>query len=445
MEIGSSSQQKRSTTTDHMSIEIVNDDNLLSSIKQKLLCAPPSHSVYRVPKHLCKEHEESYYPALVSIGPFHRGRENLKATEGQNWQYFNTLLYREPNTEQILDGFVKALRNAEQKAREFYGEKITMSSDEFAEMLLLDGCFIIELFLEFYFKNLRRREDPFFTSQDFIRRLRCDLILFENQLPFFVLDQIFRLVHIPKHLRVPSLFVLASRFFKKIIQGDRAQFDNDEYAPHTHHLLDLIRQHYLPTIVEAEVLSSGGEAIVPQATQLSAIGIRVERAISESPANISLIKGKLEIPPLEINAYSEILFRNLVAMEYCDPHCTKHFTSYVVLMKGLVRSRRDARLLRGKEILVGVHEKEGMIVQFFQRLVNEDLNEKDFYYKGTCEGISEYQKRGDGGGVCWKNVRQVYHTSHLGIVGLSLVVLFLVVLFTGGLIVAVYFLSHQFQ
>ncbi|GFQ06449.1 upf0481 protein at3g47200 [Phtheirospermum japonicum] len=158
--------------------------------------------------------------------------------EDQEWRYLNALLSRKPNAEQILDTCIRALRDVEKKVRNFYTETINIGNDDFIEILLVDGCFIIELFLEFSIKSLRRKDDPFLSSNDTIQRLRCDLILFENQIPFFVLEQIFHLVPIPKQCQI-SLFELALCFFRKLIPGDHSQFNIDIFAPQTHHLLDL--------------------------------------------------------------------------------------------------------------------------------------------------------------------------------------------------------------
>ncbi|KAK6161011.1 hypothetical protein DH2020_004392 [Rehmannia glutinosa] len=393
MEVGSSSLQKPSTTRDHISIEITNEDILLSSIKEKMGCISVSHSVCKVPEFFFKGNEGKYFPSLVSIGPFHHGKHDLKFMEDQKWRYFNTLLSRKPNADSTLDSCIKALRDVELKARKFYGETINIGSDEFVEMLLLDGCFIIELFLEYAIKNLRRRDDPCFSTNDRIFRLRCDLILFENQLPFFILDQIFHLVPIPKQCDQISLFDLALCFFRKLIPGDHTQFPVEIFAPKTDHLLDLIRQHYLPTVPEVKVLSSDSQTHIHQATHLSAVGIRVENAISESPSNINFFNGELKIPSLEIHGYTEILFRNLIAMENCDPQCSKHVTSYLIFMRRLIRSKRDVRLLQDKEIIIDGHEREGEIVHLFQR-IQVDINEEEFLLDYYLNSSMEFILRG---------------------------------------------------
>ncbi|XP_042055202.1 UPF0481 protein At3g47200-like [Salvia splendens] len=425
----------------HVTLDIMHEDALLSSIKEKMEHNSLSNCVCKVPEELYKGNEEKYFPTTLSIGPLHHNTTNhtLKPMEDQKWRYLNTLIARAPNSEATLDTCIKSLRQVEQKARKFYGQPIPMGRDRLVELLLLDACFIIELFLNYAFKSLRRRDDPCFTSSDSLSHLRCDLILYENQIPFFILDQIFHLVPIPKHCH-HSLIDLALFFFKKLIPENN---EKKIIAPQTHHLLDLIRQDYLPThSTHAVTIPNIGHTYIPQASRLVSLGIRVERATTESTANVSFFNGKLSIPPLEIHSYTEILFRNLIAMEHCSSGCSKHVTSYVVLLEGLIRSERDVRVVQEREILIDGHEREREIVFLLQRL-HVDVTRDEFYYRGLCEEISKHQTRRRD--VCWVRMSEVYHRSQFGVAGFSLAVVLLVFIFTGAFFSTVYFLLHHFQ
>lgn len=69
-----------------------------------------------------------------------------------------------------------------------------MPSDDFAEMMLLDGCFLIEILC-----HLGRDEsdadldfdEPIFTRPWLIPMLVRDIVQLENQLPLFVLKSLF--------------------------------------------------------------------------------------------------------------------------------------------------------------------------------------------------------------------------------------------------------------
>ncbi|KAF5465133.1 hypothetical protein F2P56_015164 [Juglans regia] len=60
-------------------------------------------------------------------------------------------------------------------------------------MILLDGCFIIELFRksEIYKKTRQEEYDPIFQTEWMVSTIARDLLLFENQLPLFILSKLF--------------------------------------------------------------------------------------------------------------------------------------------------------------------------------------------------------------------------------------------------------------
>ncbi|MCD7464250.1 hypothetical protein HAX54_052342 [Datura stramonium] len=142
---------------DHVLLDIVQvEEDLVKSIREKMISISSCHRINRVPQELKKGSEHSYTPKLVSIGPFHHGVDNLNAMEEHKWCYLNTLISRKPiNTQTILENCVKTLRNLEDKARKCYGENTIeqIGSNEFVQMMLLDTGFLIELFIKFAIKG----------------------------------------------------------------------------------------------------------------------------------------------------------------------------------------------------------------------------------------------------------------------------------------------------
>ncbi|CAN1274405.1 UPF0481 protein At3g47200 [Linum perenne] len=104
--------------------------------------------------------------------------------------------------------------------RASYSERFDKLSDtKLAEIMLLDGCFILELFLRYSNSDLRLESDPIFTTSWMVLTLQRDLILLENQIPFFILDWLFTLAATqtatgPSTLTLPDL---ALRFFRSSI------------------------------------------------------------------------------------------------------------------------------------------------------------------------------------------------------------------------------------
>ncbi|KAK9290741.1 hypothetical protein L1049_008917 [Liquidambar formosana] len=83
-----------------------------------------------------------------------------------------------------------AIFSLEAKARGSYAKTIKFNTYELAEILLVDGCFIIELLLRFSGMHFEDDSDLIFRNAWMIPTLRHDLGLLENQIPFFVLDHL---------------------------------------------------------------------------------------------------------------------------------------------------------------------------------------------------------------------------------------------------------------
>ncbi|KAK6772771.1 hypothetical protein RDI58_028009 [Solanum bulbocastanum] len=391
------------------------EEDLAQSIDEKMKNVSSFRRFNRVPQELKKGSEYSYSPKLVSIGPFHHGVDNLKTMEEYKWCYLNTLVSRKPiNTQTILDNCVKTLRNLEDKARKCYGDNTfeQIGSNEFVQMMLLDSCFLIELFIKFVIKGFRRRDDILFINYDMFFRLRCDLILLENQIPFFILHQMFNLVPIPKECTY-SLMQLALLFFRKLIPGE-GLVTIEKFGPNVHHILDLIHHCYLPT--SPQVHSNGTQKHMHNVLHLHDLGIKFKKAISDSVMNVRFTKGRvLEIPSLKIHSYSEILFKNMVALEQCGTFRsgTKHVASYVYLMKSLVRSADDASYLTDKEILDSSLYNDDEIFQLMMRL-HVEFDVKDFYYSGLCEKVNGYKKKNKWK-KCSQKISNIYKKTAKGI------------------------------
>ncbi|KAL7220315.1 hypothetical protein ACSBR2_013230 [Camellia fascicularis] len=58
-----------------------------------------------------------------------------------------------------------AIRQLEEKACKCYAaETVRLDTDDFVEMMLLDGCFIVELFRKFNMRYLVEEDDLIFQS-----------------------------------------------------------------------------------------------------------------------------------------------------------------------------------------------------------------------------------------------------------------------------------------
>ncbi|XP_078169223.1 uncharacterized protein LOC144563615 [Carex rostrata] len=101
----------------------------------------------------------------------------------------------------------------EKRTRRCYSETFDdLDSHSFVEMMLLDGCFLLEFFLKLYEgRNLDSILEVGWNCK-FIKR---DLLLQENQIPFFIVDKLQELIGINQECRMLFVKYLAFYFLPK--------------------------------------------------------------------------------------------------------------------------------------------------------------------------------------------------------------------------------------
>lgn len=223
------------------------------------------HCIFRVPSNLRAVHGREadynpYNPQMVSIGPYHRLDSQLQATQKHKDRLLIKFLERH---EVDLDHCIKTMADLEQKARDCYAEFDDIKkiqSCEFVEMMLLDGCFILELFHSFHTgSSSYSKSDPLF-SDPVMSCIRRDLLLLENQIPLSILEQLFKLTvkmveepednkNDPVQRDGNNLHFLALHFFKPAIEVGEENVDviQGNNSDSTKHLLHIIWQSLLPS------------------------------------------------------------------------------------------------------------------------------------------------------------------------------------------------------
>ncbi|KAG5512619.1 hypothetical protein RHGRI_038909 [Rhododendron griersonianum] len=113
-----------------------------------------SASIYKVPEYLRMLKESAYTPCLVAIGPLHREDKHLQTPmQHVKMSYTNYLLSRltagmldrelaKRKKLTVLQECLAELKTLVDDAKKCYAEEVTL--DE--EMMLVDGCFILEFF-----------------------------------------------------------------------------------------------------------------------------------------------------------------------------------------------------------------------------------------------------------------------------------------------------------
>ncbi|OAY70494.1 putative UPF0481 protein [Ananas comosus] len=178
----------------------------------ELTAADKKFTFFRVPALIRERNKELYEPRMVAIGPYGcRDEPSLRETEWLKQRYLQS--FRSRSGDSRINYYKAKIRELEPKARRCYFEPVKLNAKKFVEMLLLDGCFILEFLIKWYQGN----KDDLFAADWSLPLIRDDLLLLENQIPLFVLDELFELVTPTLDSEIPStLMELLVKFLKSI-------------------------------------------------------------------------------------------------------------------------------------------------------------------------------------------------------------------------------------
>ncbi|KAI3877822.1 hypothetical protein MKX03_020969 [Papaver bracteatum] len=443
--------------------------------------------IHRVHEKLHKATEpSSYAPLMVSIGPFHRGKESLKAMEECKLHYMSNVLNRtrEENNfdsiQRVFKNCVESIGKMEEKIRQCYSETINLESKEFIEMMVVDGLFIIGVFHAL--TGTKLVDDKFLFHNIWGKNtLLWDLLLFENQIPIFVLERLYNLtadhknqpkgmsfqgvalntfkdnIELPRKINTITKLKLASlgegnkhllHLVAKSMHPDThpnnkpvVQINCSPFSKCTK-LITMLKNAFLqvfkwiiifiaPTPNSSHKLSG---SVIPSATELARAGVSFEIGPNDgSFLDVKFDDGVMTIPSLVVGINTGRFFRNLVASEqYFDQNGSPYYmTSYAIFMDNLVSSAEDVTLLRNQGIITHTLGTDDDVCNIFNKLCS-DIYLKDDYYADIHKRVNIYYC--DRWNFCKATLRRTYFDNPWAGIYLVAATLFLILSLIGVII-----------
>ncbi|KAL5717663.1 hypothetical protein ACHQM5_010639 [Ranunculus cassubicifolius] len=377
--------ERGSTVKGHVSIESEDETTLLAARMRADIPPIPSSQgyIFRVPERIRVAGEDTYDPRIISIGPYHHRKESLKAMEKYKQWYLDSFISR---TKTSLADLVKTVKKLEKNARACYADPINFTSDEFVRMMILDGCFILELFHKSSQGKDVQSKDVVFTTTWLVSSIRRDFLLLENQIPCIILEGLVNLTYNPTGNN-HSVCKLVTIFFNPILPRNLT-FQSSSLK--SNHLLDLLRNQLIPPRPTKYMEDSYWE-YTHCATELCHAGVKFEKKdASRGLLDIRFTKdGVLEIPSFRFGVSWTILLPNLVALEQCRKDYDDRITSYVVLLDCLINSHSDVKLLRSAGIIDKLFKEDEDVALKINSL-NKRVVGYQFYYDQLCKDVNKY-------------------------------------------------------
>ncbi|CAI9111927.1 OLC1v1012276C2 [Oldenlandia corymbosa var. corymbosa] len=404
---------------------------LAPSIKEELyLLSAGRHLNYggticfhRVPEKYRAKNKDAYDPRLVSIGFIHHGESQLRGMEEYKFKY----LYHFLQTFQVnLDELASYVQSQEKFLCDCYEDNplnnpAKQSNLHPYEVILLDGIFIVELFLKNHFPGMREKGDIIFNQPWVSKDIRHDLLLFENQLPLqflatlyntFVAGQAIKCLDDDATFYPPPFIKLAHQYFKDVgFRGNQLLITQDFHnvrdfieflsilhTPNAQQLAEINARRVKTTLAainDRQGRKKLGFARCPTATELKAAGVEFRSGKGKNLLDVDFDRkrGILTLPSLIVNDSAEAFFRSLIAFEQ-SPYHPKFITSYVCLLDYLIDTEKDVDLLIKHGIIISDQlHSSNKVADSFNDLYKELLtNPKDFYFDLQCHELRCYTR-----------------------------------------------------
>ncbi|KAI8556932.1 hypothetical protein RHMOL_Rhmol05G0295200 [Rhododendron molle] len=297
---------------------------------------------------------------------------------------------------------------------------------EATEALLLES--------EIKISSGQENTDPIWAANT----VQHDLLLLENQIPFFVLEKLFRLTvdriqnNRPRKL---SLHDYVFHYFGNIVSPEENSTSSgggtaptSRGSPGDSTVLRISVDDEMKSSEEDGVLTSNGQRyyhilhklheycrpktkqakekvlieIMPCASELAYAAVKFEPVPVRDLFKVEFSDPKgpfwwcqtarFKIPVLEIYDNTELFLRNLIAFEQCCPKVSQHFTSYALLMDMLVNSGRDVQLLERAGVMRNHLGSRADATNLFNNLC-KGVVPGEFFFADMCSKATAYSKR----------------------------------------------------
>nr|GMD20784.1 UPF0481 protein At3g47200-like [Ipomoea batatas] len=361
-----------------------------------------------------------YKPSLVSIGPKYSKEVDQVKDKEYKKRYLKSFLKRAEDHEE----YKKMMENKEMalmaNAKKYYDEigiTYPQNEEELVEMLVLDGCFVVEFVLKC---KEGGNGDPRNSLEG--KKAREDMLLFENQLPFEVVSAIYKKM-IGDTESVPSFIRLVKFAFASLAPNFTFyNFYDDNPPKQPKDLLHVVYSlclpippsHFCPNKdgAEGDELESNkwlSLKHINSATELQEFGVnfkntgqvytmpkeyaKLPSSSKETKALISLFditfsKGEMSIPCIKVDNSTELFFRNMIALEQqrCEGN-PKYYTDYARLMSHLVKANKDITFLRKNGTIHSLLGEDGKVAYMFNNLSVEIDASSNFYFESLYTAV----------------------------------------------------------
>nr|XP_023889664.1 uncharacterized protein LOC112001717 isoform X2 [Quercus suber] len=311
---------------------LVNEITVMIGNPERSKSSPECY-INRVPDYLCKVNKEAYTPRIISIGPIHHSTLKLQPMEKYKERFLKSFIDRK-EIKTDLENLVNTVWEMEEKISCCYAKTIALSKDDFVKMILMDAIFILELFLINYDIGDNHEE--------------------------------------------------SHKIAKSLIAEEEEEAEADE-------------ENWMASMLnppkKLPERKEGTPKLLYSATQLNEAGVKFRKSSRKSLLGIHFDskRGVLEIPCLTLDDSTEILIRNIIALEQSQGK--GYVTDYFAVLDFLIDTAKDIDLLCNEEIVVNYLGDSNAATSVVNKL-NTDViwYDTNSEYLRICEDLNDFYR-----------------------------------------------------
>ncbi|KAL7164269.1 hypothetical protein ACSBR2_040223 [Camellia fascicularis] len=297
--------------------------------------------------------------------------------EEHKLRYFNDFMRRSGKS---LEELVKIMKEMEKEIRECYAETIYFECYKFLEIILVDAAFIIEFPLRNWFHHLITPNDRIFRKPWMIYDINDDLLLLENQIPFFVLQYLFKMTNIQVGFQFSRKETLLNPFIYLTLNWFRSSLEIQEHInlSEKEHILDFLEH----TEIE-HVLDFLRICLIPKESSQPS----EEKNPSKVKQSIAFLRSFI---PRQSSQQTERKF-NIPSVTELHMAGVKFKFYYTVIMDYLINTSKDVELLVQAKIIENWLSDNNDVSNLFNGLNKKfAINRKAYYFTKLHKELNDY-------------------------------------------------------
>ncbi|KAF3341930.1 hypothetical protein FCM35_KLT00568 [Carex littledalei] len=335
--------------------------------------------------------EELYKDRIVSLGPYKHNIDYERSFYAKKKKKRDVVILGAKAFRLDYSKFFNWISEKINEVRAYYEEgSFKLGDKEFADMLLIDGYFIMTVLMslsqgpypKLWKEKIDKEEEAIqnvcnsfiITSNQEARELMGDLLMLENQIPFFVVDYFWVNCFEFMYIEGNSLKDIALSCFDDFYPRGSKSRDTSQFSDCLH-LLDLFHWSRMPIDrFQKKTNYTEPNLYISTATELQASSVIFEKKKSDCSLDISFsqryfrTRGVISIPEIHLYGYNRRIIQNLVSFEQAYRLRGFGFTTYVECMTQLVQTEKDVSILRSSGIIASTPVTDREVIDFYRTI-----------------------------------------------------------------------------